>query len=250
MGAWLARELTRTASVKVFDKRSGRLEKIPQSERLAGLAELRVFKPDILLNCVNLQKTIEVFQEAAGFLDSSCILADIASIKGVIPDFYRSSGFRFISMHPMFGPHFTNLKDLRDENVILISESDRCAKRFFRQFFKLFELNINEYSFSSHDELMAYSLTLPFVSSIVFSACLTQHIVPGTTFSRHKMIARKLFQEDDELLAEVLFNEGSTSQIEKICSRLEFLKHVIQARDYEEACKFFSDLRKKYAELE
>jgi len=91
---------------------------------------------------------------------------------------------------------------------------------------------------------MSYSLTLPFASSITFAACLTTKVVPGTTFAHHKEIARKVLEEDDFLLAEVLFNPHSIRQLEKICSKLEFLKHIIKARDYEEAEKFLARLRK------
>ena len=97
---------------------------------------------------------------------------------------------------------------------------------------------------------MSYSLTLPFASSIVFSACVTTHTVPGTTFSSHKQIAQRLLREDDYLLAGVLFNPHSIKQLEIICSRLEFLKHIIKARDYEEAQKFFNKLRKNLGNRE
>ena len=113
----------------------------------------------------------------------------------------------------------------------------------------LFDSNIESVNkiqshYDDHDELMSYSLTLPFASSIVFSACVTTHAVPGTTFSRHKRIAQRLLKEDNYLLADVLFNPHSIKQLEIICSRLELLKHIIKARDYEEAQKFFNKLRK------
>ena len=91
--------------------------------------------------------------------------------------------------------------------------------------------------------MIAYSLTLPFASSLVFAACMKNTAVPGTTFKRHLTIARGLLSEDDHLLAEILFNEYSLKQLEKVTSRLEFLKHVIKGRDYEEAQRFFNNLR-------
>jgi prephenate dehydrogenase len=92
--------------------------------------------------------------------------------------------------------------------------------------------------------LISYSLTLPFASSIVFAACLEGKTVPGTTFKKHYEIARGLLAEDDDLLAEILFNRHSLGQLSRITARLEFLKHVIKDRDTEEAKNFFRGLRR------
>jgi hypothetical protein len=67
--------------------------------------------------------------------------------------------------------------------------------------------------------------------------------VPGTTFKKHLEIARGLLSEDDYLLAEVIFGPHSLEQLEKVTSRLEFLKHVIKGRDFDEARVFFARLR-------
>jgi len=143
----------------------------------------------------------------------------------------------------MFGPTFANVHDLRDEHVIIISESDPQAIRFFRSFFSRLELNISEASFAEHDRMIAYSLALPFASTLVFAACMERSTVPGTTFKKHLEIARGLLSEDDYLLAEVIFGPHSLEQLEKVTSRLEFLKHVIRGKDFEEVRAFFARLR-------
>jgi len=68
--------------------------------------------------------------------------------------------------------------------------------------------------------------------------------VPGSTFKKHHEIAKGLLSEDDTLLAEILFNPYSLSQLEEVTNKLEFLKHVIRQRDFDEAEKFFNRLRK------
>jgi prephenate dehydrogenase len=91
--------------------------------------------------------------------------------------------------------------------------------------------------------MIAYSLALPFASTLVFAACMERSTVPGTTFKKHLEIARGLLSEDDYLLAEVIFGPHSLEQLEKVTSRLEFLKHVIRAKDFEEVRAFFARLR-------
>ncbi|MCP4214590.1 MAG: prephenate dehydrogenase [bacterium] len=246
MGMWFIRELAKSHPVAVFDTDSQKMEAVSGDSivKLELLSELETFRPQMVVNAVSLKNTVEAFQVLLPYLGGECMLVDIATIKGSIPDFYEICGRPFVSVHPMFGPRFTDLHSLKGENAVIISESHEDGKEFFREFFRDFGLTLFEYTFAQHDRLMGRTLTLPFASSIVFSACVTGGTVPGTTYKRHKEIARKLMEEDDYLLAEVLFNAVSLEQVEKITSSLEFSKHVIRDRDHEEAGRFFKRLRK------
>jgi prephenate dehydrogenase len=137
------------------------------------------------------------------------------------------------------------MDSLKEENAVIVKEStDREATAFFRKFFEQRGVKVLDYSFKEHDQMMAYSLTTPFAASLVFAACMEKNVVPGSTFARHRKIARGLLSEDNHLLSEILFNPYSLQQLEKITARLEFLKHVIKGKDYEEAKEFFDKLRK------
>lgn len=248
MGSWFAKELANDGNeVAIFDKNSAKIQNLADLTILATLAELAEFVPELLLNAVSIQQTAGVFDACVPYLPDYCVLVDVTSVKGALSRYYQQGNFRYASLHPMFGPTFANVADLREENVILISESDPNIKEFFRTFFSKKGLNIFDFSFKQHDQMIAYSLTLPFASSLVFAACMKNTAVPGTTFKRHLTIAKGLLSEDDHLLAEILFNEYSLKQLEKVTSRLEFLKHVIKGRDYEEAQRFFNNLRDNIA---
>jgi len=244
MGSWLAKQLSREHSVSVFDEDPVKTQPLSGVRVLKSAEELQTFPPQMLLNCVSLQHTIESFRAALPFLPKDCLLCDIASVKGTLPAFYREAKFRFASVHPMFGPTFADLDDLRKENAVIISDSDGDGKDFFRQLFGRLGVSVFEYSFSEHDVMMAYSLTLPFVSSMVFASCVSTDAVPGTTFKHHLDVARGLLSEDDFLLSEIIFNPHSLSQLEKISGRLNFLWHIIRNRDTGEAIRFFEGLRK------
>ena len=197
-----------------------------------------------MINAVSLQNIYHAFNAVLPYLPEACILSDIASVKTGLHEYYKKIARNFVSTHPMFGPTFANVDRLRDENVIIITESDEEGARFFQNFFKGFGLNIFKCSFRRHDEMIAYSLTLPFASTMVFASCMNNTAVPGTTFKKHLNIARGLLSEDDYLLAEVLFNSFSYAELEKVTNKLEFLKHVIKGKDLDEAKRFFSRLRK------
>lgn len=244
MGSWLARELASDGHrVVVFDQNPENMPHLPEVHALSALAELADIQPDLLLNAVSIRQTMPAFDACLPYLPESCVLVDVASVKGELPEYYADKPFRYASIHPMFGPTFANVNQLQEENVILIDESDPDIYGFFGEFFQRRQLNLFSFSFQEHDEMIAYSLTIPFASSLVFAACMKNTAVPGTTFKRHLTIAKGLLAEDDHLLAEILFNKNSVQQLEHITGRLEFLKHIINGRDYEEAQRFFERLR-------
>lgn len=244
MGAWLARELGAENDVAVHDVRRDKSEAIRKAAVLPALEDLAAFRPEVLLNAVTLSETIGAFRAAAPRLEAGCLLVDVASIKGSLPEFYADCGFRFASVHPMFGPTFADMGSLKNENAVIISESDPAGASLFKTMFKRLGVRVFDYTFAEHDRMMAYSLTSPFVASLVFAIGVDKTTVPGSTFSRHLKIARGLLAEDDQLLAEILFNPGSLPQLDKVTANLEYLKHVIRARDHDEARKLFGRLRK------
>ncbi|MDO8553769.1 MAG: prephenate dehydrogenase/arogenate dehydrogenase family protein [Candidatus Micrarchaeota archaeon] len=244
MGSWIAKELAKENEVSVYDVNKSKIGSIGNVKNLNDLEEIKQFEPEVLINAVTLQNTIKAFDEIVKYLPENCILADVTSIKSGLPDYYKKCSFKFVSVHPMFGPTFATMESLREENAIIIKEGDEQGKSLFQKLFSSLNIRIFDYSFKEHDEMMAYSLTTPFVSSMVFAACMDSTAVPGSTFARHRKIARGVLSEDDHLLAEILFNPNSLKQLEKITARLEFLKHVIKAKDYEETNGFFDKLRK------
>ena len=244
MGAWFARELVRDNVVAIHDRDPAKAGSIGGAAWLPALAGLAGFRPDMLLNAVSLSETAAAFQSASAWLDADCLFADVASIKGDLPAYYAGCGHRFVSVHPMFGPTFSDLEDLRDENAVVVSGSDEHGARLFRDLFDRLGIKVFEFSFDAHDRMMAYSLSVPFVASLVFATGLDATAVPGTTFSRHLKIARGLLAEDDHLLAEILFNPFTLPQLEKVTANLEYFKHIIAARDGEEAAKLFERLRR------
>jgi prephenate dehydrogenase len=245
MGSWLIESLCLDYEVAAFDNDFTRLRYFFNTLKLISHEEIREFNPDLVINAVNLEKTVPVFQEVLPFLSKNCILADITSVKNGLQKFYPESGHRFVSTHPMFGPTFANLKDLTGHSAIIIRESDEEGKTFFRNFFESFNLNIFEYSFSEHDQTIAYSLSIPFASTMIFAACMKKQEAPGTTFRKHHEIAKGLlFSEDDFLLSEIMFSPFTLEQLEKISYQLEHLRNIIKEKDTAKMRQFLNLLRK------
>jgi prephenate dehydrogenase len=243
MGSWLVESLCLDHEVGVFDVDRSKLKYFFNSRKFLYYEEIMDFSPDLLINAVSLDRTQILFDEIISYLPKECIIADITSVKSGLADYYQKLGRRFVSTHPMFGPTFANVKDLSDENAIIISESDEEGKAFFREFYDSLKIKVHEYSFQEHDKTIAYSLSIPFSSTLVFAACMKEQEAPGTTFKKHYSIAEGLLSEDDFLLSEILLSPYSLKQVELISEQMDRIKGMIKTRNTEELKAYFKGLR-------
>ncbi len=143
----------------------------------------------------------------------------------------------------MFGPTFASLSNLANENAIIITEGDHLGRVFFKDLYNSLGLHIEEYTFREHDRTIAYSLSIPFASTLVFASVMKHQDAPGTTFKRHMAIARGLMSEDDFLLSEIMFNPDTPEQLDKITARLEELKAIVAARDSDAMKNYLATVR-------
>ena len=231
MGSFFVDLLSFEHETAVYDVDRHRLRFMYNTQRFTSLDEIRDFAPELVINAVSLNYTIDVFRQVTPYLPKDCILSDIASVKTNLKDYYDSCGFRYVSTHPMFGPTFANLGALSNENAIIINEGDYMGRVLFRDIYSRLGLHICEYSFQEHDEIVAYSLSIPFVSTFVFAAVMKHQDAPGTTFKRHMAIAKGVLSEDRTLLREILFNPHTTGQVSKIRQELKDLIEIIDAKD-------------------
>lgn len=243
MGSFFTDLLSFNHNVAVLESKPERMRFIYNALRFTSSKEVEEFAPELVINCVTLNYTIQIFKEVIPYLPKDCILADIASVKTGLKEFYRDCGLRFVSTHPMFGPTFANLGNLQTENAIIIKESDYLGKIFFKDLFNTLKLNICEYTFEGHDEVVAYSLSIPFASTLVFASIMKHQNAPGTTFKKHMAIARGLLSEDDYLLTEILFNPNTPGQLKNIIDELTRLSAIVNKKDSGEMKLFLDGVR-------
>lgn len=257
MGSFFSDLLSFNHEIAVFEKDLKRMRFIYNALRFSTVEQIQEFAPELVINCVTLSYTVEAFKEVIPYLPQGCILSDIASVKTGLMEFYEGSGFRYVSVHPMFGPTFANMGNLQTENAIIINEpqqkgpggevkvngTDYMGMIFYRDLFASLKLNVREYTFSGHDEVVAYSLSIPFASTLVFGSIMKHQEVPGTTFKKHLAIAHGLLSEDDYLLTEILFNPNTNGQLQGIIDKLNELKGIVEEKDCERMKTFLDGVR-------
>ena len=244
MGAFFVDLLSFEHETAVYDVNPQRLRFMYNTLRFTSLEEIRDFRPELVINAVTLKYTTDVFRQVLPLLPDDCILSDIASVKTGLQAFYEACGRRYVSTHPMFGPTFANLGALSSENAIIISEGDYMGRIFFKDLYQRLGLHICEYTFEQHDETVAYSLSIPFVSTFVFAAVMKHQDAPGTTFKRHMAIARGVLGEDDCLLREILFNPRTSGQVSQIRDELKELLDIIDRKDEDRLNAYLQRIRK------
>ncbi len=244
MGSFFADLLSFDHEVALLDTDPKKLRFIYNTQRMTAPQEVEDFNPEMVINAATLTYTIEAFKSILPYISQTCILSDIASVKTELKEFYASAKRPFVSTHPMFGPTFASLNDLSTQSAIIISESDHLGKVFFRDLYSSIKLNVFEYSFDEHDETIAYSLSIPFASTLVFASVMKHQDAPGTTFKRHMSLAEGLLSEDDYLLSEILFNPYTYDQVERIREKLRGLLHIIKEKDSDSMKQFLTDVRK------
>ena len=211
MGSFFIDLLSFDHEVAVFERDPKRMRFTYNCQRFTSYDEIKEFKPELLINAVTLKYTIPVFKEVIPYLPKECIISDIASVKTDLKEFYESTGMRYVSTHPMFGPTFANLQQLSEENAIIISEGDYMGRIFFKDLYQKLGLNIYEYTFEEH--------------------VMKHQDAPGTTFKRHMRIAKGVLNEDDYLLQEILFNPYTHDQVSQIRTELKELLEIIDNKD-------------------
>lgn len=248
MGSFFSDVLSSNHEVAIFDTNPERLKFTYNVVRMSNPKEISDFDPDLVINAATIKYTIDAFNTVLPYIRKDCIISDIASVKTGLEDFYKSVENPFVSSHPMFGPTFANLRDLSTQSAIVISESDDEGRYFFLDLYNSLKLNVFEYTFDEHDKTIAYSLSIPFASTLVFTSVMKPQEAPGTTFKRHMDIAKGLLSEDDYLLTEILFNPYTPAQINGIRDELKHLLSIIERKDIAEMHQFLSEARANIAE--
>lgn len=243
MGSFFLDLLSFEHETAVYEKNPERLRFTFNTLRFTTMEEIEEFKPELVINAVTVKYTLTAFEEVIPHLPTDCIISDIASVKTGLKDFYAGCGRRYVSTHPMFGPTFANLNQLSHENAIIINEGDYMGRIFFKDLYQRLGLSIYEYSFEEHDKTVAYSLSIPFVSTFVFAAVMKHQDAPGTTFKRHLNIAKGVLSEDDYLLQEILFNPYTSEQVEHIRTELKDLLGIIERKDEQGMKAYLTKIR-------
>ena len=227
MGSWLCTLLGKKYKCAVYEIDNDVRNQNPNVFFIDSASQISDFEPEIFINCVNLSNTITVFRDLSQYLTAGCILSDITSVKNDLQSYYSNCGHRFVSIHPMFGPTFTDMSRPVGRTAYLIGESDSLAKKFFNQIFIDEGIKTVECTFNEHDRLMSKLLSLPVLQAILFAGTGAIEPVKGTTYEKYHDLTRMVLGENQGLLNSILANPYTVSVISEMIETLSNAKDSI-----------------------
>jgi len=229
MGSWLWELLKGTYQCAVYETNPEVKLQNPSVVFIESPFSISELKPDIFINCVSLKNTIQLFRELLPYLPAECILSDIASVKNNLRSYYPVCNRRFASVHPMFGPTFTDMSNPAGRKAYIISESDNNAKKFFEEIFKGLGISIIECNFEEHDRQMAKYLSEPILMAMLFARTGATMTVGGTTHERFHELSRQVLSEDSGLLNSILSNPYTCEVISSMTGYLIKLNDSVKS---------------------
>ncbi len=162
------------------------------------------------------------------------VIADIASIKTPVVQAIRdlqAAGACVGSMHPMFGP---SISLLRDADVVICDTGDAAAARTIEQLFQPTTARLVRMPLDEHDRLMADLLSLAHATAIAFALSLPpqEHPVRSTTFGALERLASAVVRESPDVYFEIQSsNPHSAAALERLRGSVERLVQAVASGD-------------------
>ena len=102
MGTFFSDLLCFKHTVGIFDTDPHRLRFTFNTQRMTDPEEIRTFNPELVINAATVKFTLDAFRMVMPYIAKECILADIASVKTGLPEFYADCNHPFVSTQQMF----------------------------------------------------------------------------------------------------------------------------------------------------
>ena len=177
--------------------------------------------------------TAQLYREWAGKPPTG-VVVDIASIKTPLIDPIRAlqkAGARVASIHPMFGP---SVSLLRDADIVICDTGDAEATRAVEKLFEPTTAHLVRLPLEEHDRIMADLLSLAHATAIAFALALPAeaHPVRSTTFQALESLAGAVVRESPDVYYEIqAMNPESPAALERLRGALERIVAAVTARD-------------------
>ena len=238
MGAWM-REFFRAGGHRV-----GVVDPRADPERASGYTvhtdlERAAQDADVIVVATPMRSAPAVYRELLK-TEAEGVIFDILSVKQPILPWVRRGvglGFHLTSVHPLFGP---SARTLSGRNLLVLDCGDPRANLRATQLFASSSLTISELPLERHDGLMAETLALPHIVSLLFGGALASEPRPAgelyrsapTSFFRQAEVAQIVASENPELSYDIqTLNPSSEALFDRLEKALAGLRKAVRESD-------------------
>jgi chorismate mutase/prephenate dehydrogenase len=162
------------------------------------------------------------------------VICDIASIKTPLVEpiaALRTAGARVASIHPMFGPSVTLLRDC---DVVICDTGDAAATALVTALFTPTTARLVHLPLDAHDHAMADVLSLAHATAIAFALALpdTAPGVRSTTFDALESLSARLVRESADVYYEIQsHNPHSAGALARLRDAIARVHHAVADQD-------------------
>ena len=216
--------------------------------------EKSVRSADIVMISIPISSTVEMIHRIGPLLKKNALIFDITSLKNKVVNALTEVKKKFpincISLHPMFGPGITNMKNYV-MMVLKVGGTDKYEELIteFLSLFKSDGLILTETVPDIHDKRIALTLGVPHMFNILFLNLLRTSSeqlneltrFTGTTFLLQKVFAESIIQREMEMFGEIqMENQEFLKILEIFETLLHKYKKIIEEKNVKSFNEFFS----------
>jgi prephenate dehydrogenase len=251
LGSWFGKWfMEHDFDVTLFGRNKERLIKAGKLSGAKISQELNasIKDADYIMVSVPIHDTPEVLAKISSAVKSNAIIFDVASVKyPIISEMEKLESLyqnKFASIHPMFGPGASGLKDKKIIFIEFGSEKNVEVARKLEQILtqdKEDMPNIVYTTASEHDKMISLTLGLPHAFNILYMDILERQGIPinlisqysGTTFKVQKIISESVIKENSNIYSQIQMKNPIFLEIlEKLPLVFEEYYKMISSKDY------------------
>jgi prephenate dehydrogenase/chorismate mutase len=253
MGSWFARFFkSRRASVTISDRdrRAARILASKIQARCAANNIDAVHGSDIVILATPTNVVTRVIRQILPALGGNALLVDIAAVKSPVTSalsLVKKRGVRVLSIHPMFGPLASNL---REKSVVVVGTQER-ESNFNKVKDMLGATRIVVVDPRIHDKQTALTLALPHFLNMVFAMTMSRRNVneirefAGRTFNLQMLLAEAVASEPETTADIQIMNKEFLRVLRDLQQDFKLLAETVQRQDRMKLIAQYKRVRKR-----
>jgi prephenate dehydrogenase/chorismate mutase len=253
MGSWFARFFKSRGALVTISDRSRRRARVLASKIRARCARSNVEAvrgSDVVILATPTNAVSQVIAEILPALGRNTILVDIAAVKSPIMPalgLVEKRGIRVLSIHPMFGPLASSLR----EKSIVVVRTPKHEQDPHRVKDMLGSARIISVDPKVHDKQTAYTLALPHFLNMAFAMTMPKRSdteireFAGRTFNLQMLLAETVANEPETTADIQIMNTQFLSVLCDLERNVKWLADTVKRGNRAELITRFQRIRKR-----
>jgi prephenate dehydrogenase/chorismate mutase len=252
MGSWFARFFKSRGTMVTLSDRSLRRARVLASRIRVGFARNNVEAvrgSDVVILATSTNAVSQVIKEITPVIGKNALLVDIAAVKSPVVSALRlaqKQGIRILSIHPMFGPLASGLREKR----IVVVRTGKGKRDHDRIKDMLRAARVITVDPKIHDRQTAFTLALPHFLNMAFAMTMARRSVAeirefaGRTFNLQMLLAETIASEPETTADIQIMNREFQGVLRELERNFKLLAEAVKSGNRTELIAHYKRIRK------